>query len=210
MTASTKEWWEPYKVLGAVLLGAGAKPPDDKSITKEKKARFSQLDKIVTKAAKSFVDAGLALREIKDDKLYLAKYDTFEEYCQSVLNISRQYANNLVRAGRAVETIVSKEGLPAPENEAQVRELLRVPIKERANFYRNILESVDGDPSQLTAARIREEVETGQFIKPKPNRVTPTEKIEKAIELTEKIEAALAQGKSVKRLLTQLKKALGE
>lgn len=208
------DWWKSHEGLGAVLLGADAKRPVGKKISKAKQARFKKLNAKITKAAKDMVKVGLALREIKEDKLYLAKFDTYEEYCQSVLAMSRQYANSLIRAGRAVErleTIVSKEGLPLPVNEGQVRELLRVRnLDERAQIYKKALKSVFGIPSRLTAAKIREVIEESGVIKPPPKRVTPTQKIQKARELTGKIEAALADGKSVKRLLTQLKKALGE
>lgn len=110
-----------------------------------------------------------------------------------------------------METIVSKYGLPAPANEGQVRELLRLPkLEDRAKVYRGVLESVDRDPQKLTATLIREEIERSGLKKAPPKRVTPTQKIQKAREPTGKIETALADGKSVKRLLTQLKKALGE
>lgn len=129
--------------------------------------------------------------------------------------ISRQYANNLVRAGKAtreLETIVSKNSLPLPRNEAQVRELLKVPGKEeRAAIYKSALQIVHGDVKLLTAGVIRTEVGKSARVAGIKN-VTPgktaNHRLKEAKDIVEKLEDALAKGESIEGLLAWLKTTL--
>lgn len=214
---STIDWWKQYEGKGAVLLGSAlVVPTEDKNkLTKEQKDHFNKLNSTVKKAAKSFIDAGMALYEIRSNKLYRENYKTFEEYCQAVHSISRQYANSLVRAGKAtreLETIVSKNNLPLPHNESQVRELLRVPDKEeRAAVYESALELVDGDVELLTAEVIRNEVEKKPGMAVMKNvtpRSTPSHRLKEAKGIVVEIEDALGKGESLKALIERLKTVL--
>ena len=214
---STIDWWKERENIGAILLGAAVAAPDKNKLSKEEKDRFNELNHAVKKAAKSFVDAGIALHEIRSKKLYREKHKTFESYCQEMHSISRQYANNLIRAGKVtkeLETIVSKNDLPLPNNEAQVRELVKVTDpKERAEIYEGALEIVDGDVELLTAEVIRKEVDKSQSKASKlavgASRKTPTTRIKEARGIVSDIEAALSEKKSITGLLEELKATLG-
>lgn len=210
----TIDWWKQHEDAGAILLGATVAAPGKIKLSKEEADRFRDLNRVVSKAAKSFVDAGIALHEIRSRKLYREKHRTFENYCQSVHSISRQYANSLIRAGKVtkeLETIVSKNGLPLPNNEAQVRELVKVTDSaQRAEIYKDALEVVDGDVELLTAEVIRTEV--GKSKSPGEAmavpRKTPSARIKEARDLVGQIEKALSQKAAVNGLLKKLKAAL--
>jgi len=124
---------------------------------------FRRLDKVVAKAAKLYVDAAAALYEIKEGKLYRGQFKTFEDYCQSVHQISRSYAYKLINAGRVraeLSPIVHKLGLPMPDNEAQLRELARVSNpKEREEVLVAVADVVKEDTGGLSARTIRDHVE---------------------------------------------------
>lgn len=78
----------------------------------------------------SFVEAGLALGSISDQKLHREAYPTFEEYCVEKWGWSRQYAYKLIKAAQAWKYLkdeLSPNGdMQLPKNESQVRELLRL------------------------------------------------------------------------------------
>jgi len=133
-------------------------------ISSEEVKKFERLDRIVSKVAKHFVEAAAALYEIRERRLYRAKHRTFEDYCQSVHQISRQYANKLIKAGRIrleLEPIVSRLDLPMLDNEAQLRELARVSDpKDREEVLVAAVEVVaKDDPGGLTARAIRDQVD---------------------------------------------------
>lgn len=75
VSKGTIDWWEQYADAGAVLLGKATQAPvlKENELTKVQKSRFKELNKAVEKAAKSFIDAGMALYEIRSDKLYREK-----------------------------------------------------------------------------------------------------------------------------------------
>lgn len=201
-----REWWRAQEENGALLLGKAAeeKAPAN-SLTQEQKSRFKALDKTVATAAKAFVDAGLALYEIRSEKLYREKFTTFEDYCRGVHEISRQYANNLIRAGktyRKMETIVSKtnptlaDQLPKLlQNEGRLRELTRLPNAERQV---EVLEELVGNPrnGKVTSGQLRQMVDERLSRVPQSSSKAATlrQRIDGALITVDEIELALNEG----------------
>jgi hypothetical protein len=101
-----------------VIVAAGA--PD---LTADETGRLVELEQIVDRGLKTFVDVGQALGEIRDRRLYRATHQTFEAYLRDRWSISRSRGYQLIDAS-AVSTIVDTAGLSAPVNEAQARELV--------------------------------------------------------------------------------------
>lgn len=138
---------------------------------------FERLDKIVGKAAKTFAETAAALYKIKDGKLYRGKYNTFDDYCQSVHQISRSYAYKLISAGKTraeLSPIVHKLGVPMPDNEAQLRELARVTNpKVREEVLVAAVEVVTKeDAGGLTARAIRDQVDARRCTKQRAAKTT--------------------------------------
>ncbi len=188
-------------------------------LTPDEGKDFKRLDKIVSKAARTFVDASAALYEIRERRLYRAKHGTFADYCETVHQISRQYANKLIKAGRIrreMETIVSKRGLPMPDNEGQLRELARLSDpKEREEVLVAAVEIVnreDGD-GHLTARAIRQVVDArsdGEGARPSTSRPpTPVQRLTSAREALEELESALEKGADPRKALAALRRILG-
>ncbi|CAA6679307.1 Unannotated [Lentimonas sp. CC4] len=176
------------------------------SLSDEERREFRRLDQMVAKAAKAFVDAGIALARIKEGKLYRQRFKTFEEYCADVHNISRSYAYHLAKAGtivREMSTIVdiSRESLDLLKCEAHVRELARLPDVESRG---EVLEIV-AEGNEVTAARIREAVEAKLEATPKPSRSpSPSVRIQNAKRLLDELEDFLNSGNSAKQRLPAL------
>jgi|APTNR8051073442_1049403.scaffolds.fasta_scaffold08406_5 protein gp37 len=191
----------------------GFRRPGQVAMTRTEHKRFKELDQMVSKFAKQLIVVAEALAEIKRDKLYRAKFKNFQDYCESVHQISRQYANRLVKAGEIYSEmvpIVSKMGLALPDNEAQMRELSRLPdTDQRVEVLKTIAEE-DGD-GKYTAARLREEIDR-HLETAEPERETapsPSQRVRNAAALVDQLEAAIDSGKDLRVLLRELKAALG-
>ena len=52
----------------------------ENTLTAEETTEFQRLEEIVDKGMKSFVEAGVALMEIREKRLYRAQYKAFEDY----------------------------------------------------------------------------------------------------------------------------------
>lgn len=117
-------------------------------------ARLVDLEATVERGLATFVEVGNALMEIRDGRLYRTTHGAFEDYCRERWGFSRQRANQLVDAATLTTTVVS-QGLPAPTNEAQAREL--APLRSEPEKMNEAWAeaSSDGEP---TALKVREAV----------------------------------------------------
>jgi hypothetical protein len=93
---------------------------------------------------------GNALLEIRERRLYREQFSRFEDYCQDRWNWSRAHAYRLIDAAQVVHN-VSPIG-DTPKNEAQARELVKLPPEEQ----REVAATVDFRTA--TAAEIRARV----------------------------------------------------
>lgn len=84
--------------------------------------RFKELDGIVQKGLGSFLQVGMALAEIRDQRLYKPLYHSFESYCQDRCAFGRRRADQLIQAAQESQNLKSENhGSHFPENERQAR-----------------------------------------------------------------------------------------
>lgn len=68
-------------------------------------AQLIACEKIIEKGYNTFIEVGIALFEIRNNKLYREKHSTFEEYCKGKWQINRQRAYELMEAASIVNTL---------------------------------------------------------------------------------------------------------
>lgn len=191
---------------------AGARRPRKGGMTSDEAKRFAVLDKQVAKFAKSFVKVADALFQIRNDRLYRAKYATFQEYCESVHKISRQYANRLIKAAQVqaeMVPIVSNLGLAIPENEAQLRELVRLPdTQQRVEVIQQVI--AESDKSNYTAKQLRNVVDARLISsrEESPRPPGPTQRLNQATGILDRIEDEISKGGDIGDLLAELRAVL--
>lgn len=118
-------------------------PPDDRP------DRLAKLAATIDRGLKHYMQAGEALREIRDTQLYRLEATTFEEFCLKRWRMTPQHANRLIAAAdvaRDLEPIGS-----IPQTESQARPLAQLPREQRAEAYREAAAQAGGEP---TAAHI--------------------------------------------------------
>lgn len=120
--------------------------------------RLAELEGVVERGLRTFIEVGEALREIRDSHLYRERYESFEIYCRQRWGFQASRARQLVAAAGTVTTVTAA-GLPAPENERQARALLALGDDEAAVVaaYREALASVP-DRKRLTAQIVKDAV----------------------------------------------------
>lgn len=119
-------------------------------ITLDERSRLYQLEETIRQGLNTFVDVGNALLEIRDKRLYRQEYSTFEEYCQTVWSMSRDYAKKLIRSADVIanlenNTIVSF----LPKTESQARPLTSLEPEEQVEVWQQIVE--DSLENKITA-----------------------------------------------------------
>jgi hypothetical protein len=122
----------------------------------------------------TFMEVGAALAKIRDNRLYRASHATFAEYCRDRFGLSKPYAHQIITASRTASAIADAK-LPPPINEAQARELARLPDPAaRVDVWRAALDQSDDRP---TAAVVRDLVRLRRAadVKPAPEPVADPE-----------------------------------
>lgn len=113
--------------------------------------RLKALKTKIKNGLETAFDVGLSLMEIRDSKLYLQDYDTFEEFCNCEFNIEIRKAYRLIDASEVKESIKNVSHGTQIKNERQARELAKVPVNERES----VLEEAAKD-GPITAKKIQE------------------------------------------------------
>ncbi len=188
----------------------------DSKLSPEERRQYRELKGRVNKAARYLLDANLALLEIRDQRLYREDFSTFEAYCQSVHDFSRQYASNLIQAGKTyldLSTLVDKnQGDKAviPRKESQLRELRR--LKDPEAEYEVLVELQNGDmDGALTVGRIHDAVQRRLDQKPaNPRPQSPSMRLQSARELLPRLEHAIERGEDWQSCLQEIRALLGE
>jgi hypothetical protein len=118
--------------------------------TKEQK-QLARLESLLSRNQERFCEAGRALKEIRDNRLYkLALFDTFEAYTRVRWDISRAQAYRLIKYCQVIHNL-SPIGDVLPANESQVRPLASLKPMEQRRIWKDFLAS----GTELTAQNIK-------------------------------------------------------
>lgn len=138
---------------------------DDTQLDAAESGALEDLEEIIRTGLGSFVRVGMALKAIRDGKLYRDSHKTFEDYCRERWGFTRANASLQIVAADVVKglsTIVDKP----PQLESHVRPLTRLADRDQqVEAWNNALARSNNDPAALTAAVVREEV--AKFLPPK-------------------------------------------
>lgn len=130
------------------------------SLTESERLKLGDLELIIEKGLQTFVEVGVALAQIREQRLYRQSHETFEAYCQDRWGWTSRRARQLIASSEVLEGLPT--GTIVPQNEGQARELARVPEDKRADVWDEAVESApkksDGSP-RVTAAHVRETAE---------------------------------------------------
>lgn len=137
---------------------------------------LAECEAVIERGMAGFFEAGVALRDIRDHRLYRdAAHATFEDYCRVRWGFTGRHARRLMESAEVVAVIESGPigPLPPPTNEAQARELaplVRQSPTRAAEVWREVR---DAKGDTVTAADVREAVRGAQRAAPDPVPPTP-------------------------------------
>jgi len=114
-------------------------------ITAPEITRLKQLEKIIKAGEKTFIEVGLALTEIRDDKLYRAEHGSFEKYMDRAWGWSKQHGYRIIEAAHVAKAI------PEVKSQNAANALAKVPPPRRQNVVEKIVET----GKKVTAAAIK-------------------------------------------------------
>jgi len=109
------------------------------------------------KVERAFFEAGKALAELRDRRLYRSTHKTFEEYCRDRFAHSRQKSNYLIAAAQVYENLTTiccqkssddnlttKESQILPTSEGQVRPITKLEPQQQQEVWQQAVEEAGG------------------------------------------------------------------
>ena len=118
-------------------------------LTKSEKTELHRHELDIEDGIKSFVKVGNALNSIKEKLLYRERYDTFDEYVKDRWSMGRHYAYRLIRGSEIAGRF------PELTNEAEARELNKVPYTDQGVVLERAKKTADMEGKKLSARHIK-------------------------------------------------------
>ncbi len=106
-------------------------------------AEAAELHRLEHKVERAFYEAGAALRELRDKRLYRSTHRTFEEYCKDRFGFQRAYPYRLIDAAAVVDNL-SPIGDILPKSESQCRPLARLGPLEQCIVWQQAVDEAGG------------------------------------------------------------------
>lgn len=114
---------------------------------------LAELEAVVERGLLSCAEAGRALAQIKERKLYRPDFNAFSAYLEARWHLTKDYAEKLIAAAIVCGELEA-QGLPAPTRESHARELVKVTEDKRGEVWQESLDAADGKPEAVTAELI--------------------------------------------------------
>ena len=130
------------------------------SLTTREQRELGRAERTIAKGLKSFLEVGMALKEILDKRLYRQQYETFEEYCIKRWDFSRPRAYQLCAASEVMADLSTNVDIRLlPQSEAQARPLTRLKASEhRRRAWGMAVEMAAAEKRPVTARDTEEAV----------------------------------------------------
>jgi|GEM_PF-1715608 len=133
----------------------------------DKKVLLAECEAVIEANLQQFVDVVLALKKIKDEKLFV-EYGDFETYCRVKFDFGRAHSYRMLASAKVIADLQKLQGadgkagqkspigeILVPQNEAQARELARIKQPEKRLEVLKLVLKNKGEMA-LNAEAIRE------------------------------------------------------
>ena len=128
------------------------------SLTTREQRELGRAERTIARGLKSFLAVGMALKEIRDKRLYRQHFDTFEEYVAKRWELSRTRAYELCAASEVVADLSAIADIRfLPENEAQARPLSRLKLPDQRERAWNVALERAAEAGRAVTARDAED-----------------------------------------------------
>ena len=124
-------------------------------------ARLATEEKTIENGLQTFVEVGMALTRIRDQKLWMAggKHPSFEAYCKTRWGWNKSYAYQVAQSASVVKRIEdSAIAEKTPLKESQARPLAKLPEDEQPEAWAEAVEESKAEGRPVTAAKVGEVV----------------------------------------------------
>lgn len=152
----------------------------DNLLEEVEQTRLKELEAVITRGLSTFVEVGIALIEIRDQRLYRQVFGSFEEYCRTKWKFTRQMGYRLIEAAKVIGELSPIGDKPLPVTESAIRPLTTLKTKQDRLLALQGVTTKGGPP---TAKAIQSAVDAVKASKPEV--YPPAQKVAEAAEQVE-------------------------
>lgn len=127
---------------------------EELALQPQEKKTLQSLESLIENNLKSFFEVGLALKKIRDSKLYREEYPTFEMYCKERWEFRRAHAYRLIDSAQAVENVSHGRQKPTSERQARPLTKLSTPELQQEAWKKAIETAPEGKVTAYHVSRI--------------------------------------------------------
>jgi hypothetical protein len=131
--------------------------------------------RLESKVERAFVEAGTALRQLRDGRLYRSTHKTFEEYCRDRFGFQRRHCYQLIEAAVVVENLCANSAQKdlgtnstqiLPTTEYQIRPLTQLEAAQQVIIWQQAVDESGGKvPTGRTVKGIIERLKEKPLVK---------------------------------------------
>ncbi len=122
-------------------------------LTPEEQEALRDCETQLSRYKQAFLDAGRALRTIREGKLYRETHATFEAYCGEKWGFTADRAGQLMRGTETVETLIEAGVTDLPTNEAQVRPLSKLDDEQQVEVWKQAV-AANGSAGNVSLKKV--------------------------------------------------------
>ena len=125
-------------------------------ITQEDIQRLSELEEVVEQNLSAFAIVGMALKTIRDDRLYRKTHDTFEKYVRDRFDIARRTAYQHIEAALIFDNVRKCAQIGTlPSRESHVLPLSQLKEDRRVEVWEKIVDTApEGKVTKSHVAKV--------------------------------------------------------
>jgi len=118
-------------------------------------SRLEQLEEVIERGKETFVEVGMALLEIRDQRLYKESHSSFDSYCRERWGMSRIHAHRLIDAADTVSKLLPVGNSLSERQAREIVPLVKADEQEAVKVWRDLKKEY-GD--KVTAGLVRRTV----------------------------------------------------
>ncbi len=120
-------------------------PGSISSLSPGEKKTLSKLEASIERNLNAFYELGVALKQIKDARLYRETHPNFEAYCRDRWKFGRRSAYQFIDSAKVIENVRhSAQTEVLPSNERQTRALTHLPPDQQKKAWKKAVETAPG------------------------------------------------------------------
>lgn len=125
-------------------------------LTEDDRATLATAEAVIESGLKTFCQVGRALAQVRDERLYRATHETFEDYCRERWDMARASAYQFIDAAAVTSNLSANGGQILPDSERVTRPLTSLPPEEQSPAWERAVHSAGG--KQPTAKQVKQAV----------------------------------------------------